>query len=130
MRWYIIRTLVHKEMLRHQANGGGMVLAVLLVGMAMLLSFFGSTSSQVAAPGGVQFCFVDYWRHDPWISHLQAHIPRELREQIFFRPIQAVPTTAEGILIYPPSAAAIQVRTVESNENAPRYKVWMWYPGQ
>lgn len=130
MRWSILRTLLHKEILRHLANRGGIALALLLVVAAMLLSFFGKDDvSASGLTGGVQYCFVDYWEDDPWVDHLRRHVPPELQKQIQFRSAATVPT-ARGVLVYPPGSAAIQIRVRPASENGPRYKVWFWYSGQ
>jgi len=39
-RWYIIRTLLYKEWLRHLADRGGIFLAILMVVATLLLSVF------------------------------------------------------------------------------------------
>src|ERR1043166_7654309 len=88
MRWYIIRTLLHKEALRHLANRGGIALALLLVVAALLLSVFGKGEAQAGSfLGGVQHCFVDYWQAGPWIDHLRDNVPDELRAHIRFRDV-------------------------------------------
>ena len=85
MRWHIIRTLLHKEILRNVANRGGIALALLLVVAAMLLSFFGREQSQAGGLiGGVQLCYVDYFQDSPWVEHLRQHVPPEMRDQLPF----------------------------------------------
>jgi hypothetical protein len=42
LRWHVLRTLLHKEVLRHLANRGGIVLVLLLIVASLLLSFFGN----------------------------------------------------------------------------------------
>ena len=93
MRWYIIRTLLHKEWLRHLANKGGLVMMLLLVCAAMLLAFFGKRQGLPANPqlvAGVHVCYVDYWDHSPWIEHwiehLKSSVPPELERRVRFRP--------------------------------------------
>lgn len=130
MRWHIVRTLLHKEVLRHAANRGGIVLAVLLVVMAMLLSFFGRHDPRTAALGGeITHCYVDYWEAGPWIEHLRRTVPDELRASITFRPLEQVPTW-NGRITYPINAGAIQVRSeAGARGERPQYLVWFWYPG-
>ena len=54
MRWYILRTLLHKEALRHMADRGAIFLAMLLLGLALILSLFGKDVSDTGPMiGGV-----------------------------------------------------------------------------
>ncbi|HXG11439.1 MAG TPA: ABC transporter permease [Gemmataceae bacterium] len=128
--WHIVRTLLHKELLRHLANRGGLALAALLLVAAMVLSFFGRDDAPAGSlVGGVQYCFIDYWEDDPWIEHLRHNVPRELEGRVRFRPA-ATATTVNGILVYPPGTGAIQIRPRASDAGGPRYKVWFWHPGK
>jgi hypothetical protein len=127
MRWHILRTLLHKEVLRHLANRGGIVLVLLLVVASMLLSFFGA--KDVAGSGGlspgVQRCYVDYWERLPLVVYLREHVPQELAEHVVFRSAQNAPTDAQGTLLYAQNTGAIQIRPAGPNA----YKVWFWHPG-
>jgi hypothetical protein len=123
MRWYILRTLLHKEILRHLANRGGIALVLLLVVASMLLSFFGTRDG---APGGgltpgVQRCYVDCWEETPLVAHLRNHVPAELKSEVRFRSARDIPLDSRGALAYPQGTGAIQVR--------PGGKVWFWHPG-
>ncbi len=130
MRWYILRTLLHKELLRHLANRGGITLALLLVVAAMLYSFFGKEDSPAGTlVGGVQHCYLDYWEDGPWIDHLRRNIPKNLQEQILFRPVGEAATVGDTI-VYPPGTGAIQLRPDGHDATGPRYKVWFWHPGK
>jgi hypothetical protein len=129
MRWYILRTLLHKEMLRHLANRGGIALGLLLVVAALLLSFFGKKDNASGGlVGGVQRCFIDYEENNTWVEHLRRNVPPELKSQIEFR---CVPDAfARGATItYPPNTGGIQLRTLPPGPQGPRYKIWMWHPG-
>jgi hypothetical protein len=129
MRWTILRTLLHKEALRHLANRGGIALVLLLVVASMLLSFFGNGS----APGqsgllpGVQICYFDYAEPSPIVEHLRASVPSELVRHLRFRPLASAPTNARGEIVYPHNAGAIQLRPPSSPHASA--KVWFWYPG-
>jgi hypothetical protein len=130
MRWYILRTLLHKELLRHLANRGGIALGLLLVVAALLLSFFGKNDGAAAGlVGGVRRCFVDYEENNTWVEHLRQNVPPELKTQIEFR---SVPDTfARGATItYPPNSGGIQIRKLDPGPQGPRYKIWMWHPGK
>jgi hypothetical protein len=130
MRWYILRTLLHKELLRHVANRGGIALGLLLVVAALLLSFFGNKEGTTnGLVGGVQRCFVDYEEDNTWVEHLRRNVPPELKNQIEFR---SVPNTFArgGTITYPPNTGGIQLRWLEPGPQGPRYKIWMWHPGK
>jgi hypothetical protein len=130
MRWYILRTLLHKEVLRHLANRGGIALAALLVVASLLLTLFGQDEAQGGSfVGGVQHCFVDYWEDGPWIDHLRQSVPPELKSHVRFRPISQAVTVGQT-LVYPAGTGAIQIRTVEPDAKGPRYKIWFWHPGK
>ena len=78
MRWHIIRTLVHKEALRHLSNRGGIALAALLLGLALLLSVSSKSAALQSGFGfmrSVHHCYIDYWEDDPWIDFLKAKVP-------------------------------------------------------
>jgi hypothetical protein len=128
MRWYILRTLLHKEVKRQLANRGGIALAALLVVATLLMTFFSRDDGEGGSLlGGVEHCFVDYGVADGWIGHLRANVPAELRRRVVFRHIGT--NNHPGYTItYPPGSGAIQVRT-EYVGGQPRYKVWLWHPG-
>jgi hypothetical protein len=127
MRWHILRTLLHKEVLRHKANRGGIALVLLLVVASMLLSFFGTKD---AAGGGfnpgVQRCYVDYWEDSPLIAHMRQNVPEDLSPHLRFRPARNAPTAADGTILYAQNTGAIQVRPGSAPGS---YKVWFWHPG-
>ena len=130
MRWRILRTLLHKEALRHLANRGGIVMVLLLLVASMLLSFFGTKSGQPT--GGlmpsVQRCYVDYDDNDAaFVAHLRNNVSPELVERVRFRRLANAPTDAEGRIVYAHTAGAIQLRPPERPGSA--RKVWVWYPG-
>jgi hypothetical protein len=128
MRWFILRTLLHKEILRHLANRGGIVLILLLVVAAILLSFFGNTGpGHGGLSPGVQLCWIDYAESTPLVAHLQANIPADLQRFVRFRPMNRVPRDAGGTLQYPTNTGAIQLRPPASPGSAGT--VWFWYPG-
>jgi hypothetical protein len=133
MRWRIVKTLLHKEVLRHLANRGGLALVLLLLVASMLLSFFGNEPGQSAglAPG-VRLCYVDYWQDSAFLDHLRDHVPEELVHKIRFRPVRKAPTDARGTLLYPQNTGAIQLRPLSGGvkgQGTTAYKVWFWHPG-
>jgi hypothetical protein len=132
MHWHIVKTLIHKEALRHLANRGGIALAMLLVVMALLMAAFARTGASQVSGGlirSVQYCYIDYWDEGPWIEFLRNHKPESLSEQIQFR---NVPKEFEGqknvLLEYPSGVGAIQIRSPEKPGDPS--KIWCWYPGE
>jgi hypothetical protein len=126
MRWRILRTLLHKEVLRHLANRGGIALVLLLIVASMLLSFFGvqDTAGTGLTPG-VRVCYVDFWKKTPFLLHLAEHVPPELTEQIKFRPAYTALTDGNGTLVYPQGTGAIQIRYGDDET----HHVYFWHPG-
>jgi hypothetical protein len=130
MRWYIIRTLFHKECYRLLANKGGLTLMLLLVVASMLMSFFGARQGSAAAfTAGVQKCYVDYTEENELVQHLCRHVPEEMREQIEFRRLSAVAHNPDGTLVYPNNTGAIQLRPRPNDLHGPGMLVWFWHPG-
>src|SRR5262249_3061520 len=118
MRWPIIRTLLHKEVLRQLANRGGLALAALLIVAALLMALFRRDAGQNGIlGGGVEECFIDYWRHDGWVRHLQQHVPPEYARRIRFRNIPQITEPGE-VLAYPPGRGAIQMRPIRSADGS------------
>jgi hypothetical protein len=127
MRWHILRTLIWKELLRHLANRGGLMLAALLVVMALLLSVFGKRDNVSGSlVGGVQLCYVDFWKADPWIEYLHSHLPPGWQKRVQFRQVTKLPLQADS-LVYPPATGAIQIRPNGRDKDGPRYKVSLWH---
>jgi ABC-2 family transporter protein len=129
LRWHILKTLLHKEVLRHLANRGGIALVLLLIVASLLLSLTGGEESQGASGGfgGVKRCYIDYWERDAWVEHLMANTPKDLESQIRFRNVRRAPTNADGTILYAQNTGGIQIRP--NPEKSPRYLVWVWHPG-
>jgi hypothetical protein len=129
MRWSILRPLLVKEIHRHLADRGGIILIVLLEGLGMLLSFFGSRTE---APGGalvpsMSRCYIDYHENSPFVAHLRAHVPPELKPSIRFRPLEEADRDAEGRIVYRHNVGAIQLRP-PTDGTSPGVRVWFWSP--
>jgi hypothetical protein len=125
MRWRIIRTLLWKEFLRQLANRGGIALAALLVAAALLMTHFAKDGGQAGVlTGGLEMCFIDYWKDDAWVKHLRNHVPPDLKRQIRFRHIDA--KTPDGALTYPVGAGAIQMRPQTDASGQRSTKIWLW----
>jgi hypothetical protein len=129
MRWAILKTLLHKELLRHLANRGGLVLMLLLIVFALLLSVFGGGSSAATAiAAGVQRCYIDHAIDARLVEYLQNHASDDVKDQVKFRRLQDVPTNSSGVIVYPQSTAAIQLRPPETGSEG--FTVWLWHPGE
>src|SRR5438105_2413123 len=130
MRWYILRTLLYKEVLRHLANRGGIALVLLLIVAAMLLSFFNPTEGPTGGlVPGVQRCYVDFWRAGPFVVHLRQHVPEELRTQVVFRNARHAHTDDQGRIVYPQNTGAIQIRPTSDDPAKGGLHILFWHPG-
>ena len=128
MRWYIIRTLLWKEIHRQVANRGGIALALLLVVATLLMTFFSKDGGHAGVlGGGIETCFIDCWEDNDWVKHLRANVPDDLKRQIKFRHIRDVPAS-DGVLTYQTGTGAIQMRTQTTEDGRTGTKVWVWDP--
>lgn len=129
MRLYILKALVQKEFARHLANRGGIALALLLVAAAVLLSVFApeETASGTGMVGGVHHCFIDFDRATPLVKHLQANVPRELKEQVKFREIGNA-DALNGLIEYPVGTGAIKLRQALEPGQPTTVHVYIWHP--
>jgi ABC-2 family transporter protein len=129
MRWSVLKTLLHKELLRHAANRGGLVLLMLLVVFALLLSLSGGAQTPGSGiGGGVRQCYVDHATGGGLVDYLRRHMPEDMKEQIKFRDLASVPTNAAGVIVYPQSTGAIQLRPADDGSSG--FVVWLWHPGE
>ena len=138
MRWYIIRTLLYKEWLRHLADRGGIFLAILMVVATLLLSVFRKADSKsVGFSAGVKGCYLVWYKgprdvyqdYFQWILHLENHQPPDLR--FISRPQDWLARDETGDFVYEQSMAAIEVEPVPNSNGKPlRYQVRFRYPGQ
>jgi hypothetical protein len=132
MRWYILRTLLHKEVLRHFADRGGIIMALLLVAAALLLSIFRKAESQ-AGPltGGLKKFFVDYGEADDWIEHLRHSRPAAWAEQVEFRSDQRnrfqdkpIFRNPDHVIVYYPAQAGVQISRPDPGRVAYQFEFW------
>src|SRR5947209_4422957 len=139
MRLRILRTLLHKEMLRHLADRGGLVLSLLLVCMALLLSF--GKSNQQAGPltGDLARVYVVYAENDPradelraWHGELARQAPPEFRAQLRFMADtdRRLPKGPDGRFVLE-NAGLIKIVSdgTDPASGGPRFKAEFWYPG-
>jgi hypothetical protein len=129
MRWHILRTLLGKEIARHLAERGALFLSALLVALALLIALFGKDEGQLGHfVAGLKVCYLDIWHYDAWINHLKQNRPVDPVVKI--RDARQLQKDDEGHIIYPQSAAGIEVKQVlASDSGLPRFRVTFWYPG-
>ncbi|MCC6898550.1 MAG: ABC transporter permease [Polyangiaceae bacterium] len=116
MRGYVVRTLLLKEARRVGLHRGTVGLVGLLLVTAVLLSALGPRALEGSATARI--CVIDTWDDSPWVRHLKAHVPTELRQRIVFRSVE------KGLIRYPSDAIGIQLRPVDDGG----YKLWTWHP--
>ena len=137
MRWPILKTLLHKEALRHATNRGGLTLAGLLVAAALLLAVLNPGGDRTSSlVGGVHHCYVHYQRPSSladdqdfaWVDHLRATLPDELRSHVFFRQMKPE-VRADARFSYDVGTGAIEIRTLPGDAaNVPRYRIQLMHP--
>jgi hypothetical protein len=134
MRWYIIRTLLYKEILRHLADRGLIFIALFLVAAALLLSFTGKNGTPGVSLGGdLQRCYIDFGEEDPWIVYLMDHtddLPATLKSQVRFRSdrpardtVRRIRRDRDGRILYGAAEGAIQI-----DKPGRRYDIHFWAP--
>jgi hypothetical protein len=130
MRWRILRTLLVKELQRHLAQRGGIVLALMLVAASLLMALF-QADGAAGAPmlGAVEKCYIDVWRQDAWVQHLHDHVPEDMAKRFCFRQVREE-FGPDATITYPQGAGAIQIRPVASSDGTPRVKIWLWHPDE
>src|SRR5262245_18776124 len=130
MRWRILRTLLHKEALRHATNRGGLALAGLLVSASLLLAALNPGADEdrpATLVGGIHHCIILYQDEREWIRHLREHLPDGLRANVFFRQID-IPVGPDENLKYETGTGGIEIRSLAGPDDRPNYRVWVRYP--
>ena len=128
MRWYILKTLLYKEALRHATNRGGLMLAGLLVTASLVLSVMNPAGEQAQGLiGGIHHCYIHAEDFDgPWMTHLKQNVPDELKNHILFKKLGTI--GPDEMIVYQPGTGAIQVRREPATDDKPQYRVWIWHP--
>ncbi len=131
MRWYIVRTLLYKEALRHATNRGGLLLAALLVTASLVMSAL-NPAGEKSGPqliGGIHHCYLHIQSDEsPWARHLQSSLPPELKKHVFFQKLQADIGPQQEV-VYPPGTGAIQIRDLPPGDDGrKRYAVLICHP--
>jgi hypothetical protein len=130
MRWHILKTLLHKEALRHATNRGGLALAGLLVTASLLLAALNPAAEPdkpATLVGGIHHCIVWYDQEDDWVAYLAGHKPPSLRANIFIQPIRPQ-VGLDQHLKYETGTGGIELRLMPASDGVPRYRVYIRYP--
>lgn len=119
MRFGILKALVLKEVRRHIANRGGLVLSALLIVAALLLSVFNPGTGAGGTGGGslvdgIHRCIIEFTQETSWIAELQDELPPELKPHIIFS--LTPPGTVTEMRNLPPGTGAIVVRLKEESD--------------
>jgi hypothetical protein len=130
MRWHILKTLLHKEALRHATNRGGLALAGLLVTASLLLAALNPAAEKdrpATLVGGIHHCLIWYDEPDDWVRHLVEHCPPGLRTNIQFYPLNGRLGLDEHRQ-YETGTGGIELRAMPAANGVPRYRVYVRYP--
>ncbi len=129
MRWYIIRALLKKELQRHVANRGGIVLAVLMIVAAVLLSVFNPTTVDSGTAGGdlvggIHHCYIET-NMAGLNTTLEGRVPPALKAQILFR--MRDPVSVNALVSDAPGTCCIRLnhKTVDGREHL---EIAVWHP--
>jgi hypothetical protein len=132
MRFHILRALVVKEVRRHVANKGGLVLCGLLIVAALLLTIFNPTKVADGAAGGdliggVHHCYIDYPVESKFIRELKSTVPANLSAQLVFRNLK--PEEIDRPLVSSPGTGAIRLKEVRNDTGGvAQLVVDVWHP--
>ncbi len=128
MRWYIIRALLKKELRRHVANRGGIVLAVLMIVAAVLLSVFNPTTVDSGTAGGdlvggIHHCYIE--TNPGFDNSLKDRVPPALKAQILFRRLS--PESVNGLVSDAPGTCVIRLneKVIDGRD---RVEIAIWHP--
>jgi hypothetical protein len=130
MRWRILKTLLHKEALRHATNRGGLALAGLLVTASLLLAALNPAADQdkpATLVGGIHHCIIWYDGPSDWLDHLKAHVPPALKANVHFYDIDP-PVGPDQHLKYPTGTGGIELRSMPAVGGVPQFRVYVRYP--
>lgn len=130
MRWHIVKTLLHKEALRHATNRGGLALAGLLVTASLLLAALNPAAEEdkpATLVGGIHHCLIWYDEPDDWVKHLEQHCPPGLKANIRFLPLQGR-LGLDQHRQYDTGTGGIELRSMPAADGTRRYRVYVRYP--
>src|SRR5262245_15221725 len=130
MRWRILKTLLHKEALRHATNRGGLALAALLVTASLLLAALNPAAEHDkpgTLVGGIHHCIIWYDEEADSLRPLQATRPPGLRANILFYEIRPKVGIDEHIK-YKTGTGGIELRSMPAAGGVSQYRVYVRYP--
>ena len=130
MRWHILRTLLHKEALRHATNRGGLALAGLLVTASLLLAALNPAAEQdkpATLVGGIHHCLIWYDEDNDWVRHLVQHTPPGLASNVRVHPLEGR-LGLDQHRLYDTGTGGIEIRAMPAADGVPRYRVYVRYP--
>ncbi|WP_157369425.1 ABC transporter permease [Zavarzinella formosa] len=131
IRWRILKTLLHKEGLRHATNRGGLALAALLVTASLLLAALNPAGNdqEKAIPlvGGVHHCIIWHDDQSDWVKHLQDTVPKGFENNILFYQLTE-PIGPEEKIRYVPGTVGIEIRTGVASDRHQNVAVWIRHP--
>jgi len=130
MRWRILKTLLHKEALRHATNRGGLALAGLLVTASLLLAALNPAAEKdkpATLVGGIHHCIIWYEDDSDWLQHLRANVPAGLRANIFIQQLSQ-PVGLDKHIHYKTGTGGIEIRSMPALDGTPQYRVYVRYP--
>lgn len=130
MRWHILKTLLHKEALRHATNRGGLALAGLLVTASLLLAALNPAAGEdtsASLVGGIHHCIIWYDDESDWVARLHDRVPPGLKANILFYQIRPK-ADPDANLKYETGVGGIEVRSLPPVGNTPQYRVNVRYP--
>jgi hypothetical protein len=130
MRWHILKTLLHKEALRHATNRGGLALAGLLITASLLLAALNPAAGEdkpATLVGGIHHCVIWYDGRSEWVDHLEKHVPAHLKSNIYFYPLHP-DIGLDQHQKYETGTGGIELRSMPSIGGLPQYRVYIRYP--
>src|SRR5436190_9921964 len=130
MRWHILKTLLHKEALRHATNRGGLALAGLLITASLLLAALNPAAEQdkpATLVGGIHHCLIWYDEPDDWVRHLEQNCPPGLKANVRFLSLDGR-LGLDQHRRYDTGTGGIELRAMPAGDGVPKYRVYVRYP--
>ena len=131
IRWRILKTLLHKEALRHATNRGGLALAGLLVTASLLLAALnpagGDQEKSIPLVGGIHHCILWYDDESAWVAHLRETVPQGFENNILFYKITH-PIGPDERIRYVPGTVGIEIRTEVASPRHQNVAGWIRHP--
>ena len=134
-RWYIIRTLLFKELLRYRYNWGLLIVVAALLALSGLVAV-SSRFRGLPGQGGtaINQCNLYYYRNQAsgdWLAYLQAHPPRFPQSRVEYHEIGDLGPAA--VAMVPPGVMKVELlapskeAATGSAANPGDWKLRYWY---